>query len=107
MAKGWRQVFSEVQRALPRDATPQERAAATKRAAQEYRKAQSPERGGNKPTRANPIKSGNVLSLGLAAAGAYYGYQWWKKKKAGEGKTGASITQGTKTEEATRSRTNI
>lgn len=60
---GWREIFSKYQRELPRNATPQERGEATRRASREYH-----------GERSNPSK-GDATRVALVVGMAFVGYK--------------------------------
>jgi len=78
-------MFIQEQKKLPRDATPQERAEATRRAAKLYR-GEGASGGARRREARNPrlrLPKLNLVSLGLLGAAGYYGYNWWKNRSTG------------------------
>ena len=70
----WRETFRKFQKALPSNATPKERAAATKAAARAYR-------GQHRSKRSNPGGRG-IVNLAIMGGLGYVGYQWYKGQQA-------------------------
>lgn len=76
----WREIFSAEQRKLPRNATPDQRAEATRRASRIYRGLEAaPARA--RRTRRNP-SGGGLVKLGLLGGAAYLGLKLLGKSAA-------------------------